>query len=124
MTPTRYYMTMNRVAALLFFITTIVNAAEIGSTRIVDHAVGLDAIIITIPAELNQGFAVIDTPSRSPGDDIRDHWDPARHVFMINGGYFEIDFSPTGLCKIDGRSIGKTKSKKLSGSSRSTKKEF
>jgi uncharacterized protein YigE (DUF2233 family) len=100
--------------AIIFSIAVPALAEDISSTRIVDDATGLDAIVVSIPPEQNRGFAVIDVPSRSDGDNIRRHW-TADCVVMINGGFFNPDFTPTGYCRIDGQVLGRAVAKKLSG---------
>jgi len=84
-------------------------------TQLVDKAAGFEAIVITVPREENRGFAVLDVESKTEDDNIRSRWDPARHDLMINGGYFNPDFSPTGFCKVDNRTISSTMSRTLSG---------
>jgi len=75
----------------------------------------LHAEIIQIPPENNVGFSLIDVPNPKAGEDISTHFDPRHHALMINGGYFNPDFSPTGHCKIDNRVIRPGVSPSLSG---------
>lgn len=86
-----------------------------GVTHISDDDTGLTATLITIPADDNRGFAIIDVPKETPGDTVLTFWNPDTHAFIINGGYFEDDFSPTGYCKVDDRVVGPTPAEKLSG---------
>lgn len=92
----------------------VVFAEDITITHIVDKSVGLDAKVVIIKPDDNRGFAFIDVPSKIEGDNIRQHWQ-TNSLVMINGGYFNADFSPTGFCKIRGRLINEAKLKKLSG---------
>lgn len=80
-----------------------------------DSGPAVEATIITVPKEENRGFAVLDVPEKVEGEDIRAHWDPARHLLMVNGGYFEADFSPTGYNRVDGQIVNETPSPRLSG---------
>jgi len=100
---------------LLSLLASASTTSEFTAARIVDKEMDFCAVVLTVPAEYNRGFAILDVPSKTEGDDIRAHWDPAKHAFIINGGYFNADFSPTGFCRIDGKTIGKAKSEKLSG---------
>jgi hypothetical protein len=71
--------------------------------------------IIHIPPEKNRGLFVIDVPTRVNGDHIGKYFDPRVHRWMINGGYFNEDFSPTGYCRINGRDVHPHRSPTLSG---------
>ena len=102
------------LSLFLLWITSV-NNDGITVDRWVDKQAGLEAVIITIPANQNHSFGMIDVPNKSPGDDILSYWRPGRHSLMINGGYFEDDFSPTGLCRIDGKVINPSNDPKLSG---------
>jgi uncharacterized protein YigE (DUF2233 family) len=84
-------------------------------TQVVDRIVGFAAVVVTVPAAENQGFALLDVPSKREGDNIRSYWNATNHIVMINGGYFNPDFRPTGLFRVDGRTINAEQSKKLSG---------
>lgn len=75
---------------------------------------GLKATVILVTAEDNQGFFAIDVPTKSDGDNISKHW-KSNYAFLINGGYFEPDFSPVGFVRIRGRTINGGRSKDLSG---------
>ena len=83
-------------------------------TRLVDKKAGIDATVVTFQPEDNRGFAFIDVPAKIEGDTILKPWRP-EYQLMLNGGYFNQDFSPTGFCKIDGQQLNGKKSEKLSG---------
>jgi hypothetical protein len=103
-----------RLFLLISLAAASVFAGDIAGTPLVDKEAGLDAIVITIPPEQNRGFVVVDVSSKIDGDNLRRHWQDD-YAFMINGGYFNPDFSPTGFCRIDGQVINKTVARKLSG---------
>lgn len=73
------------------------------------------AEVISIAPGNNAGFAIIDVPKLDENDTISNHWDGRKYEFMINGGYYDDQFSPVGLCRINGRYLSRKKSKKLSG---------
>ena len=84
-------------------------------THIKDGKWGLEAFVFRIPKEENRGFFILDVPLKKKGDNILSYWKEKHHHLMINGGYFEQNFTPVGLCKIKGEYINKVKAKKLSG---------
>jgi uncharacterized protein YigE (DUF2233 family) len=85
-------------------------------TRRIQNALSaLGTTIIRVPSGENRGFSIIDAPAATQGDTILSHWDEKKFQFMINGGYFNPDFSPTGYCKINGRVIAPLVSPFLSG---------
>ena len=71
--------------------------------------------IIRIPPQENRGFVLIDVPTRKAEDHIGRYFNSRIHRWMINGGYFNPDFSPTGYCKIRGRELRPHRSPSLSG---------
>ncbi|CAM2009099.1 phosphodiester glycosidase family protein [Acanthopleuribacter pedis] len=70
---------------------------------------------IPIPAAQNHGFGFHDAPDREKGQRIGAFWSPHQYQWMVNGGYFEADFSPSGYCRIDGRDLNTRVNPKLSG---------
>jgi len=106
---------MRVLAASLLWVATAALAGGPHVERIVDKAAGLDAAVVRVPTAENRGFALLDAPRKAKGESIITHWDSTRHVLMINGGYFSADFQPVGLCRIDGKAIGRTKPNRLSG---------
>ena len=71
--------------------------------------------VIRIPPDKNMGVVIIDVPARIDGDHIGRYFNSRTHSWMINGGYFNADFSPTGYCRIRGREIRPHRSPSLSG---------
>lgn len=71
--------------------------------------------LIAIPAAENTGFGVLDAPSRTGDPRIGAFWSPNQYRWMVNGGYFEADYAPSGFCRIDGRNIQNRVNPKLSG---------
>lgn len=63
----------------------------------------------------NTGFQLLDVAVPVEGETIKKYWHRNQYEIIINGGYFESDFSPTGFYKINGRIIGPEPSNKLSG---------
>ncbi len=106
---------MRILAVSAALIAASVSAGDFNVEHVVDKTSGLDARVVTFPAKENTGFSVLDVPKKTKGDSIAKHWDANRHQLIINGGYFESDFSPVGLCRIDGSPIHNTPSKGLSG---------
>ena len=77
---------------------------ESGSTRI--H-------VIDFPSEQNSGFQLIDGgKSRSF---VTDHYDASDHSFIVNGGYFDGNLNPVGICRIDGADLSISHADRLSG---------
>ncbi len=74
-----------------------------------------EAWLIPISVADNRDFFLLDAPDRSGSPRIGSFWSPTRHQFMINGGYFEADYSPSGYCRIDGKVIKAGVNRKLSG---------
>lgn len=104
------------IVAISVFTCFALGAAEDFTTMsLVDKAVGLKATVITVPPADNNLFGILDIPKRRRKDNILNYWQSSNHEIMINGGYFEADFSPTGLCKINGKIINMKRDKKLSG---------
>ena len=101
------------LAFFLLFCPVLAPATTV--TQVQDAEAGFSAVLITVPPADNHGFFLLDVPQKQFGDTIRNHWNPARDQFMINGGYFNKDFSPTGQCRIDGNSIKKGRSPSLYG---------
>lgn len=89
-------------------------ADDLVTTQLVDKAVGLEATVVIINPENNSGFCFIDVPKRVEGDTMLRHWQ-SNYELMINGGYYEADFSPTGKCRINGKNIHRKRADKLSG---------
>lgn len=85
------------------------------AVRIRDKALGLDALVFTIPPEQNKGFVFLDVPERSGDFRIMAHWNPDKYILMINGGYFDEALAPVGLCRIDGNVVNETVALNLSG---------
>ncbi len=104
-----------RNIAILAFLTTTCLADAMTVTQVVDQASGVSALVYTLPSAENCGFSLLDGPSKKDGDTIKEHWDPTNHLVMVNGGYFNSDFSPTGLCRVEGRTLSGGASPKLSG---------
>lgn len=71
--------------------------------------------IIEVSEEENIGFRLIDTHLSQKGYYLKDYWDPTKFEFIINGGYFDSNFSPEGLCKVDGNIVSNAQASKLSG---------
>ena len=90
-------------------------AFAITVTQVVNRTHGLDAILITIPEKQNIDFSILDVPQKKDGDSIRSHWNPTNQVLIVNGGFFNADFTPTGMCKIDEEWINKRPSRGFSG---------
>lgn len=105
---------MRLVILCISFVTVTALANDLMVTQIVDRSIGLDATAIIIAAADNCDFKLIDVPIKKNGDDIREHWQ-TNYVLMINGGYFNADFTPTGLCRIGGRTLSAKQSDRLSG---------
>ena len=101
------------IAAMSFAL--IPQASAITVTQVVDQAFGLDAVMITIPKTENAGFSILDVPQKKDGDSVRSYWNPTNHALIVNGGFFNADFTPTGMCKIDGEWINKKPSRGFSG---------
>ena len=111
-------LTVARIAGLLLLAISgadAIAADGMSVTQLVDAAAAYDAVVIALTPEQNTGFAVLDVPVKKSGDNVVSHWDAARHDLMVNGGYFNPDFTPTGLCRIDGKALGKLGSRTLSG---------
>jgi hypothetical protein len=105
-----------RISALLTIIAALpCLAGEITTSQLVDTAHRFSAIVITVPVDQNYGFSLLDVRIRKEGDNIQSYWNPTNDILMINGGYFNPDFSPTGFCRIDETEISATRSAKLSG---------
>lgn len=104
-----------KITVMLSLLLAPCLASCMSVTQVVDRIAGVAAIVVTVPATENQGFALLDVPSKREGDNIGSYWNATNHIVMINGGYFNPDFSPTGLFRIDGRTINAKQSKKLSG---------
>lgn len=105
---------MGRFVVIAMLMATC-RASGMTVTQVVDRANGSRAVVITVSASENHGFSLLDVSSRSEKDNILSHWNPTNHVIMINGGYFNDDFSPAGLCRVDGRAINSKQSESLSG---------
>lgn len=104
-----------KITVMLSLLLAPCLASCMSVTQVVDRIAGFAAVVVTVPAAENQGFALLDVPSKREGDNIRSYWNATNHVVMINGGYFNPDFRPTGLFRVDGRTINAEQSKKLSG---------
>ena len=104
------------VLILVFLVYTKSGSAEdLNAKRLVEKEFGLDAVIVTIFSVDNVGFQLLDVPRKIEGDDILNYWDRTHQLMMINGGYFEADFSPTGYYKLQGRLSSKKRPANLSG---------
>ena len=79
-----------------------------------EHDDQVELITLTIPKALNNGFVLVDEPSRDEGH-ISKHFDGDEHEQIINGGYFDADFLPVGLCKYNGTILTDQPAPKLSG---------
>ena len=99
---------------LLSAISAPVLANSLQVRQIENSKFGLKAMMILVAPEDNRGFFAIDVSRRTDGDDISKHWKPD-YAFLVNGGYFEQDFSPVGFVRIDGRTLHKRRSLRLSG---------
>ena len=85
------------------------------TSKIADKEASLKATLFTFVPKQNRRFGILDVPKKIPGDNIQKHFDPVEHELMINGGYFDSDFKPSGYCKIDGKIINSKVAKNLSG---------
>jgi hypothetical protein len=114
----RFQHGMKTPCAILLVCIFTVWATSLGDSpalRIQNALTVFGATMIRLPPWDNRGFAIIDAPAATQGDNILSHWNEKKIQFMINGGYFNPDFSPTGYCKINGRTITAAKSPSLSG---------
>ena len=105
---------MSRLATSLLLATAVTGFA-LEPVKINDAEAGLRATVFTYPEDQNHGFGILDLPDKSTAGPIKKHFDPAKHQLMINGGYFNPDWSPTGYCKIDGKVIAPKVNRGLSG---------
>lgn len=78
-------------------------------------ASSFEAWLIEVPVADNRDFFLLDAPARAGSPRIGTFFLPAQHQFMINGGYFGADYSPSGYCRIDGKVIKAAVNRKLSG---------
>jgi hypothetical protein len=103
--------------ALLFFATANAHAQSPSFTqsKVSDVASGLEATVFTFSQKQNHNFGILDLPDPTTAGTIKRHFDPAQHQLIINGGYFNPDWSPTGYCKIRGKTINPKINKRLSG---------
>lgn len=106
---------MKVLALILSVVLLTACSSGLNVNRIQDEQSGLHALIITIPQTQNKGFVFLDTPDRTGDFTINKYWDSKKYSIMFNGGYFEDDFSSSGLFKINGKMIQETVSEKLSG---------
>ncbi len=83
--------------------------------QVVDVEAGLEAVVVTIPPSSNTGFGVIDIPVKQDADNVLKHWRPGDLEIIINGGYFNSDWSPTGYCRVGGRRLGSARPTALAG---------
>jgi len=61
----------------------------------------------------NSGFGFIDGKKKKSY--VADVYSEEEHSFIVNGGYFDGNLNPVGVCRIDGVDISRTKDSKLSG---------
>jgi hypothetical protein len=101
------------VTALLIALAGFAQAQP--PTTISDTEAGLEDTVFTFVLKQNRNFGILDLPDQSTAATIKNHFDPKKHQLMINGGYFNPDWSPTGYCKIDGKVINPKINQKLSG---------
>lgn len=74
-----------------------------------------EAWLIPIAVADNRDFFLLDAPDRSDSPRIGNFFSATQHQFMINGGYFDADYAPSGYCRIEGRVIKAAVNPKLSG---------
>lgn len=98
----------NFIAFLLLVIaSSSALGAESSRLRLVDNRLhGLKSTVVLVPAAENRGFFAIDVPKRTDRDNISKHWEPG-YEFLLNGGYFQEDFSTVGLFRVGGAQIGR-----------------
>ena len=106
---------MLRLLFLFLAAATAASAAPFKVQEISDEESGLKATVFTFSPKQNKDFALLDLPDKSTATAIKGQFDPAVHELMINGGYFNADWSPTGYCKVDGKVISSKVNQKLSG---------
>jgi uncharacterized protein YigE (DUF2233 family) len=97
------------------FISTALWGANLETKHISDNKIGIDIVIIMISPDNNFDFGILDVSDSQKAGNVLSYWDSKRYSLMINGGYFTPEFTPVGLCKINGKFINKRKPKKLSG---------
>ncbi len=97
--------------ALLFFV--ILGDTSTGRDGL--RIEGVDGEVVRLSQNENRGFSLLDIKVRNLEENAASFFDPKRHRLIINGGYFNPDFSPTGYCKIDGRVLNPKRPKSLSG---------
>ncbi len=103
------------VIASLISLPVIASADDLTVKRITDGKAEIEIHMITIPQSQNRGFGILDVPDPQKAGNILTYWYSSKYSLMINGGYFTPEFTPVGLCKVDGKFINKKKPKKLSG---------
>lgn len=101
--------------AILSLLAALTLSVQADSKKIFDKDSGLKATVLTFPKDQNKNFAILDCPDKATAGTIRKNFDPKKHQLMINGGYFNPDWSPTGYCKIDGKILAPKINPKLSG---------
>lgn len=106
----------NCIAFLLLVIATSValGADPLRVRQVENLQHGLRGTVALVPPEENCGFFAIDVPKRTDRDDIAKHWKPG-YTLLLNGGYFQEDFSPVGLVRIGGAKITRRAAPRLSG---------
>ena len=76
---------------------------------------GLIATIVQISKRAPIRFKLQDAPTRKENDNVLHYWDKNKHTIIVNGAYFDKNFSPVGYYKINDEVINKTLSPTLSG---------
>ncbi len=76
---------------------------------------GLKATVFFISQSENHSFSIIDVPTKKAEDSILSYWDPEKHNIMINGSFFNADFTSTGLYRLNSQYIQPKQSKGFSG---------
>ncbi|MFT5496452.1 MAG: hypothetical protein ACI9TH_001850, partial [Kiritimatiellia bacterium] len=75
---------------------------------------GLVAVVLEIPAQENQGFRLLDVEAREEGDHLGKHWQDTFSL-MMNGCFFDTDFKPVGVYKLDGELVNDAVNPSFSG---------
>ena len=99
--------------SILFLPLTSIKGMTV--TNSYEKAFGSRVIFVEFKSNEIRGFSIRDVPVWKKGDNVMNYWNGHDDEMIINGGFYQPDFLPLGLCRIDGVTIGSGRANRRSG---------
>ena len=108
-------MYIGKAAFLAFLFTLCQSVFAENAFKLLNHNSTIQVHVIEFAADENRDFELVDGGNGRRQYYVDQHYDATRHLFIVNGGYFDGNMKPVGYCKIGDEWLSKKSSESLSG---------